>query len=311
MMLFAAIDIGSNAGRLYFANVYEHEEGNYTEKASLVRIPLRLGEDSFKSGKISEEKIGNLIKTLKAFKLLIEVYQPISYMACATAAMREAKNNTEVVERIKNETGIDLEVISGMEEARIVGASNNVSLSRDYDIAMYIDVGGGSTEISVVSKQHQIVASNSFKIGTLRMLNDNNLDKEWEDLKKWLKEIKKEYGRIYIIGSGGNINKINKLYGTKPGDIVSGKALINGYEQLKAMSIAQRIEELGIRPDRADVIVPAAHIFMTIMKWTDVDSVYVPKIGLSDGLIQILYRNHKGNLNNPQVVKLKEVKFTL
>lgn len=306
-MLFAAIDIGSNAGRLYFANVYEHEGVVIAEKASLVRIPLRLGEDAFKIGKISEERIENLLKTLKAFKLLIEVYQPISYIACATAAMREAQNNKEIVDRTKNEAGIELEVISGLEEARILSATNNIAIGSNYNISMYIDVGGGSTEISMVTKEHKIIASNSFKIGTLRMLNHNNDTLEWKTLKKWLKEFKKDFGKIYCIGSGGNINKINKLYGTKPDDIVSFVNLKNGYNQIRKLSLAKRIEDLGMRPDRADVIVPASQIFLTIMKWAKIDFIYVPKIGLSDGLIHVLYNNYLKNINKTQIVKVKNL----
>ncbi len=307
-MLFAAIDIGSNAGRLYFANVYEHNGQVIAEKASLVRIPLRLGEDAFKIGKISEERIINLLKTLKAFKLLIEVYKPVSYIACSTAALREAQNTPEIVQRAKAESGIELEVISGLEEARIVGSTNNISTGDNHNIAMYIDVGGGSTEISMVSKDHQIIASNSFKLGTLRMLNKNNNNNEWGDLKKWLKDFKKDFGKIYCIGSGGNINKINKLYGTKPDDIVTYKNIQNGYNQIRKLSIDKRIEDLGMRPDRADVIVPAAQIFLTIMKWAKVDFIYVPKIGLSDGLIHVLYNNYQINLNDTQVVRLKDLK---
>jgi exopolyphosphatase/guanosine-5'-triphosphate,3'-diphosphate pyrophosphatase len=307
-MLFAAIDIGSNAGRLYFSNVYEQDGQVIAEKASLVRIPLRLGEDAFKIGKISEERIINLIKTLKAYKLLIEVYKPVNYIACATAAMREAANSSEIVERIKTETGIELEVISGLEEARIVGATNNIATRDDFSMAMYIDVGGGSTEISMVSKDHQIIASNSFKIGTLRMLNKNTNKKEWEDLKNWLKEFKKDFGSIFCIGSGGNINKINKLYGTKPDDTVTFKDLQNGYNQIRKLPLAKRIEELGMRPDRADVIVPASQIFLTIMKWTKVEFIYVPKIGLSDGLIHMLYKNFRNNISSAQVVRLRELK---
>jgi exopolyphosphatase / guanosine-5'-triphosphate,3'-diphosphate pyrophosphatase len=306
-MLFAAIDIGSNAGRLYFANVYEHDGLIIAEKASLVRIPLRLGEDAFKINKISEERVINLLKTLKAFKLLIEVYKPVNYIACATAAMREAENSAYIVERAKTETGIELEVISGLVEARIVGTTNSIPTDDNYNLTMYIDVGGGSTEISLVSKDHQIIASNSFKIGTLRMLNKNSINKEWDDLRKWLKDFKKDFGKIYCIGSGGNINKINKIYGTKPNDIVTYISLQNGYNQIRNLPISKRIEDLGMRPDRADVIVPAAQIFLTIMKWTKIDFIYVPKIGLSDGLIHVLYKNYKNNLNNPQVVKLKDL----
>jgi len=306
-MLFAAIDIGSNAGRLYFADVYESNNSVVVEKASLVRIPLRLGEDAFATGSISEERILNLIKTLKAFKLLIEVYKPLNYIACATAAMREARNSSEIVKKILEETGIELEVITGLEEARIVGSTNNISPDQNYNVLMYIDVGGGSTEISLVSKDHQIILSDSFKLGTLRMLNKNYSKSEWDDLKKWLKDLKKDFGEIYCIGSGGNINKINKLYGTRPYDIVTFKDLQNGYNQIRKLPLSNRIKDLGMRPDRADVIVPAAQIFLTIMKWAKIDSIYVPKIGLSDGLIHILYKNYKNNLFNPQVVRFKEI----
>jgi len=287
-MLFASIDIGTNAVRLLFANVFPQNGQINAEKASLIRIPIRLGDDVFSINRISEKKVNNLLKTMSAFKLLIDVYQPLAYEACATAAMREAANSDEVVARIKKETGINIKVITGIEEADIVTASNHVMLKEQFKYKMYVDVGGGSTEISLLENR-KIIESKSFKIGTIRYLNEKIEEKEWDKMKSWLQEFKDDFGKIYLIGSGGNINKLSKMYGNKDGNMINMEELIKAYENLNKYSLKDRIEKLGLRPDRADVIVPAAIIFIKIMNWSKTDFVYVPKIGLADGLIYQIY----------------------
>ncbi len=298
-MLFASIDIGTNAVRLLFSNVYLRDEQIYAEKASIIRIPIRLGEDVFSINYISEEKIDLLLKTMRAFKLLMDVYRPLSYIACATAAMREASNSDEVVRRIKEEVGIDIKVISGKEEADIVTASNHVVLKEPFKYKMYVDVGGGSTEISLLNHQG-LVASKSFKIGTIRYLKNKIDEKEWAKMQDWLLEFKKDFGKIYLVGSGGNINKITKMYGNRDAFMIEKEELMKAYEQLSKLTLADRIEMLGLRPDRADVIVPAAIIFIKIMTWIRTEVVYVPKIGLADGLI---YKGYYEYLKNSPVEK--------
>jgi exopolyphosphatase/guanosine-5'-triphosphate,3'-diphosphate pyrophosphatase len=290
-MLFAAIDIGSNAVRLYFANVFFPKELPVVEKSSLIRVPLRLGEDVFTSGKISEERIANLIKTLKAFKMLIEVQNPLAYVACATSAMREAENGKDILKRIYIETGIDVKIIDGIEEARIISASNNFNTEQKFDLSMYVDVGGGSTEISIL-RNHEIVATTSFKIGTLRILSGADKAEEWERLKLWLMNFENNFGNIFIIGSGGSINKLGKLFGKSSDRTISLAQMQRGYRQIKSMSMKERIEEMGLRPDRADVIVPAAEIFLMIAKTIKCENIYIPRIGLSDGLVYNLYNSY-------------------
>jgi exopolyphosphatase/guanosine-5'-triphosphate,3'-diphosphate pyrophosphatase len=301
-MLFAAIDIGSNAVRLYIANVFFPKELPVVEKSSLVRVPLRLGEDVFTSGKISEERISNLIKTLKAFKILIEVYNPLGYIACATSAMREAENRNDIIKRIYFETGIDVKIIDGIEEARIICAANNVNTDRKYELSMYVDVGGGSTEISIL-RNHQIVATTSYKIGTLRILSGADKSEEWEKLKLWLLNFENNFGNIFLIGSGGSINKLGKLYGKSSDRMLNLAEMQKGYRQLKSMTMKERIEEMGLRPDRADVIVPAAEIFLVIAKIIKSKNIFIPRIGLSDGLIYNLYNSY---IQNDSVGIVKE-----
>jgi len=291
-MLFASIDIGSNAVRLLFANVYLTDNGSPTaSKATLVRIPLRLGEDVFKIGKISEERIDKLIKTIKAFKLLIEVYQPLAIEACATAAMREAANNQKIIERIKNEADLDINIIDGLEEANIIRSSNNLNFKNDYNTTMYIDVGGGSTEISIL-KNHKFITCNSFNIGTVRILNKKVEKQSWDEMKNWLSQFKTDFGRINCVGTGGNINRLTKLFGDQTNNNISFLELQFAYKQLKSVPLKERIEKMGLRPDRADVIVPAAKIFLSIMKSAGIETIIAPKVGLADGLIYRLYDNY-------------------
>ena len=296
-MLFASIDIGSNAVRLFFANVFELKGNAIAEKASLIRIPLRLGKDVFEFGYISEKKINSLIKTMHAFKLLMEVYKPLDYAAVATSAMREATNNTLIIDRIKNETGINIRIIDGLEEAEVLCATDNIDIGKKYSLTMYVDVGGGSTEISVL-KNHVLVDSGSFKLGTIRIMNDASHDEEWARMNAWFQKFGNDFGKIYLVGSGGNINKLSKLYSTQPDNSISFPNLKDGYKKLSKMTLQQRIEEMGMRPDRADVIIPAAEIFLSIMKTTQSAYIFVPRIGLSDGLIYTTYKKYKANAAN-------------
>jgi len=293
-MIFAAVDIGSNAARLLFANVFEIHNNVYVEKATLVRIPTRLGEDVYTINRISDRRADNLIKTLKAYKLLIEVYNPVDFDACATAAMREAVNGLEVLNRIKNEVGFNVRMIDGIEEANIIRRTNKIGFEQPDNLTMYIDVGGGSTDISIMDN-HEILEVKSFKIGTLRLLMDKVKDKEWERLNKLLKKYGRDFGKLNMIGSGGNINKINKLYGDSASYTLTINQLKDAYYYLKDFSLDDRINKLGLRPDRADVIVPAAEIFLFIMDIIQAKSILVPKIGLADGLVYQLYEKHRNH----------------
>ncbi|MBW6490011.1 MAG: Ppx/GppA family phosphatase [Lentimicrobium sp.] len=291
-MLFSSIDIGSNAVRLMFANVFETKAGPVTEKASLIRIPLRLGFDVFNGGNISEQRADDLVKTMLAFKLLIDVYQPVGYRAAATSAMREAGNNQEILDRVKNETGLEIGMIDGIEEANIISSLSNIFVNKNFSKTLYIDVGGGSTELSVLEGD-KFITSNSFKIGTIRLLADKVDDSEWEHMRRWLQQFRADFGKMNCIGSGGNINKITKLYGHPINNMITFDQLVFAYKQLNTMPLLHRIERMGLRPDRADVIVPAARIFVKILKWTGTGTVIAPRIGLADGLILLQYKDMK------------------
>lgn len=291
-MLFSSIDIGSNAVRLLFANVYETKSGLITDKASLIRVPLRLGLDVFYNGVISEQRTEDLVKTMRAFKLLIDVYKPIGYRVAATSAMREAANNREVLDRVKAETGLEIGMIDGLEEASIISSLNNTLENKTYSKSLYIDVGGGSTELSMMDGEH-FLTSASFKIGTIRLLAGKVPDSEWKNMKKWLTQFKADFGRMNCIGSGGNINKITKMYGQSAQNFISSEQLASAYKLLSKMPLAKRMEQLGLRPDRADVIVPAARIFVQILKWTGIETVVAPKLGLADGLVLLQFKDMK------------------
>jgi len=288
-MLESAIDIGSNAVRLLFANVFNSKSGIVSEKATLLRIPLRLGLDVFSIGKISEQKADDLVKTMRAFKLLIEVYKPEAYRVAATSAMREAGNQQEIMDRVKREAGLYINIINGIQEANIISSLSRVYVNRDFTKTLYIDVGGGSTELSVIDGDY-LIASNSFKIGTLRLLADKVEQTEWEEMRRWLRGFKSDFGRMNCIGSGGNINKLTKLYGHTSNNRIGYEQLIYANKQLSAMPLKVRIESLGLRPDRADVIVPASRIFIRILKWTGIGEVISPRLGLADGLVLTLYK---------------------
>ena len=291
-MLFSSIDIGSNAVRLLLANVFEKNGYAFADKASLIRVPIRLGMDVFNTGSISEERISSLVKTMKAFSYLLEVYQPIALTICATAAMREASNSGNIVKLIKEETNLDVKIIDGLTEARIISQYNSNTLLPDGERTMFIDVGGGSTEISII-ENHRFVASESFSIGTIRLLYDKVTEDEWTRLKTWLIKFRGTNPNMICMGSGGNINKITKLYGSYKNDFIVFKDLQRALKQMEKLTYDERINLLGLRPDRADVIVPAAQIFIFIMQWALLEKVFAPKIGLADGLVLKTYEDMK------------------
>jgi len=286
---YAAIDIGSNAMRLLVVNIIE-EAGKETQfsKSALVRVPIRLGQDAFTVGEICEENIERMIDAMKAFKLLMKVHKVEKYMACATSAMREAYNGKEVVEIIKKKSDIKIEIIDGKKEAAIIASTDLHYLLKTDQTYLYVDVGGGSTEFSLFSGG-KMVASKSFKAGTVRLLNEVVSEIVWQEIEKWIKSHTEDYEKISLIGSGGNINKIFKMSG-KPQDKTLSYIYMNSqYAFLNALTYEQRISELGLNPDRADVIVPAIRVYLNAMKWSGARNIYVPKIGLSDGIVKALY----------------------
>lgn len=291
-MKFAAIDIGSNAVRLLLSRIIENGSEPIFKKESLIRVPIRLGEDSFTQQRISEQKKNNLIKTMIGFKHLMEAYEAVDYIACATSAMREAANGKEIAELIKQKSGINLEIIDGKKEAYIINSNHiekELDVSRSY---LYIDVGGGSTELTLFSNNESIT-SRSFNIGTVRLLKDLVNRESWKEMKRWIKESTTEFHPISGIGSGGNINKIFRLSRKNEGKPLSFKNIKDIYQYLSTFTLDQRIKVLGLKPDRADVILPAAEIYLSVMKWARIKRMYVPQIGLSDGLIHILYERQR------------------
>lgn len=285
---FAAIDIGSNAIRLLLASVIDKGGSPVFKKECLIRMPIRLGDDAFVKKIISGRKSEALIKTMKAFKHLIEAYEPVSYAACGTSALREANNGEELVKRIKKECQIDLTIVEGGKEAELICLNHPQSLFKNNQPYLYVDVGGGSTELTLI-KTGQVAESISVNIGTVRLLNNLVQMSTWKHLKLWSKQLKKKYKQIELVGSGGNINKLFRMARLKTGDPLSLKKLSKLRELLAAYSLEDRIDKLELRPDRADVIIPAADIFLTVMKWTDAKKIHVPQIGLADGLVHMLY----------------------
>jgi exopolyphosphatase/guanosine-5'-triphosphate,3'-diphosphate pyrophosphatase len=286
---FAAIDIGSNAIRLLIQNVIE-EKGKKTQfrKSSLIRVPVRLGEESFTVGEISEYNEERILNTMKAFKLIMDVNGVEKYMACATSAIREANNGYEIVERIYRDSGVKIEVIDGKKEAAIIASTDLKQLIQNDRSYLYIDVGGGSTEFTLFT-DGKIKISKSFKIGTVRILNNLVGEGIWKKIELWIKENIIGLSNMTIIGSGGNINKLHKMSGRKEGEPLSYIWLNAQYHFLESMSYDNRVSELGLNPDRADVIIPASRIYLSAAKWCGAKKIYVPKIGLSDGIIKTIY----------------------
>lgn len=302
-MKLAAIDIGSNAARLLISEVTEDKKGNAElRKINLVRIPLRLGFDVFKDGIISSEKQAMMLETMKAFRHLITAYGVTSMKACATSAMRDARNSAEILQLIRQETGIQIEVISGDLEAGLV-FENHIAENLDKDHSyLYIDVGGGSTEISFFCDGEQAFRE-SYDIGTIRLLQESVKEKEWDEMKESIKKITRGHKDVVAIGSGGNINKLFSLSKTKEGKPLDLVLLKEYYTLLNSLSLEERIHHFNLKEDRADVIVPALLIYINTMRWAGAEEIYVPKVGLADGLIHHLYDEIKASKPAARAIK--------
>jgi len=297
---YAAIDIGSNAIRLLIATVIE-KEGHppLFKKTSLVRVPIRLGADVFLEEKISEKNYLRMVDAMKAFSLIMKTHNVVDYRACATSAMREARNGKDIAAKILDETGLQIHIIDGTDEAAIISSTDLKDLIEDNKVFLYVDVGGGSTEFTVYANGKNIT-SRSFKLGTVRILNDMVRESIWDEVRDWIRENTEMYSKINVIGSGGNINSIYKSSGKKIGKPLSYFFMAGYFERIKEMTYHERIFELQMNPDRADVIIPATRIYLSAMKWSKAKNIFVPKIGLADGIIKSLY--------NEKIAKEIEVK---
>jgi len=294
---YAAIDIGSNAVRLLISNIIE-QKGKPTrfKKNSLVRVPIRLGADVFLNGEISEGNKKRMLDTMTAFRLLMKSHKVVNYKACATSAMREANNGKEISKLISKQAKINIDIIDGEEEAAIIAATDLQSYIDPNKTYLYVDVGGGSTEFSVIH-HGETIASKSFKIGTVRLLNDIVKKETWIELETWIKKNTSGFEKLDLIGSGGNINKIFKISGKALGKPLTYFYLTSYYNKLQTYSYEERITELNLNQDRADVIIPATRIYLSAMKWSGAKDIYVPKIGLSDGIIKSIYYKTVSSVN--------------
>ncbi len=287
-MILAAIDIGSNAARLLITEVEKKGKETQFNRLNLIRIPLRLGFDVFDKGFIGSKKKKMLIDTIKAFKQLMKVYDVEHYLACATSAMRDAENAKEIIKEIEIETSIEIEVITGELEAEIIYENHVAEILDDGNSYLYIDVGGGSTELTLYHKS-QLVLQKSFNIGTVRLLAGKNKDEIWQELKDTLKELSIKYEKLIGIGSGGNINKLFSIMGGKNSDSLTSAGISTIYKEMQSLTVEERMIKYSIKKDRAEVILPALTIYNNILRWAGITEINVPKIGLADGLIHHLY----------------------
>jgi len=288
----AAIDIGSNAIRFQISTVLDRAPKVLFKKLEYIRFPLRLGHDVFSTGKISKESIAKFMKLMKAYKLMIELYEADDYMFCATSAMRESENGQELADRVLEELGLKINLITGKEEADLINRAISSYLS-DHTY-LHIDVGGGSTELNLYVHGKKI-KTRSFKVGSVRVLEHHDLPVMWTDMEQWIKSnVKKTYGRLTAVGTGGNISKIFELAGKKPGKTISLKMVRDVKKKIEGLTMDQRIYELQMNPDRADVIIPASDIYLKVMEWSRAQSILVPEVGLKDGmLLYLLEKNQK------------------
>lgn len=290
---YAAIDIGSNAIRLLIATVLE-KDGYETQfkKTSLVRVPIRLGADVFLEENISHDNYLRMVDAMHAFRLLMKNHKVVAYRACATSAMREAKNGNEIAKKLLDETEININIIDGNDEAAIIASTDLKDLISDNKVFLYVDVGGGSTEFTVFANGKTVV-SKSFQLGTVRIINDMVRESIWDEVRDWIKEHTSQYAKVDCIGSGGNINSIYRYSGKKVGKPLSYFYMTSFFEKVKSYTYHERIFELQMNPDRADVIIPATRIYLSAMKWAKAKNMFVPKIGLADGIVKSLYNEKK------------------
>jgi exopolyphosphatase/guanosine-5'-triphosphate,3'-diphosphate pyrophosphatase len=283
---YAAIDIGSNAMRLLINNVIEIDGEKHYKKVDIIRVPIRLGSEAFIKKEISEPTINKFLSAMRAYANLMNAHEVEKYRACATSALRDAKNGADIIDLVKKETGINIEIISGKEEAEIIYSTHKEKLLDDHGSFLFVDVGGGSVEITLF-ENGTTKDSKSFDIGTLRILNKIIDDRIWEEVKNWVETITSNK-KVYLIGSGGNINKVFKLSIKPKNEALSLDYLERYLEGLKNYSFEERVIKLDLNIDRADVIIPALIIFTSIMNWSKATQIYVPKIGLADGLIKMM-----------------------
>jgi len=289
---FAAIDIGSNAIRLQVTRLLlQPNKGTSFKKLEYVRFPLRLGQDVFENGCISAAKEAQFLKLMKAFELLIDLYEVEEYYGCATSAMREAENGPAVIQATKAQTGLDIDIISGQKEAALINSA--IYQFIDPEPFIHIDVGGGSTELSLFFEKQKRL-TRSFPIGSVRKLNGHVTDEHWQEMQSWIAQfIAPHYPDITAIATGGNINKIFSLAHKKEGKTLSIRKVQEVRDSLANMSMHALLNELELNPDRADVIVPAADIYLAVMNWAGAKKVLVPNVGLKDGIMQQLYQKHR------------------
>ena len=289
-MKLAAIDIGSNAIRFQVSTVLDNAPSLVFKKLEYIRFPLRLGHDVFSTGRISDKSVGKFKKLMKAFRLLIELYEVSDYMFCATSAIRESENGAELVSEVFNELGVTIHIIDGNREAELINRAISSYLTQK--TYLHIDVGGGSTELNLYVKGNKI-KTRSFKIGSVRVLEHNDSPVMWEDMEHWVKaNVKKEYGKVTAVGTGGNISKIFELAKRRPGGTISIKRVRDILAMIKEHSLDDRIYKLQMNPDRADVIIPATDIYLKVMEWARAQSILVPEVGLKDGVMLYLYEQH-------------------
>jgi len=295
-MKLAAVDIGSNAIRFQVSTVLDNSPTVIFKKLEYIRFPLRLGHDVFTTGRISDKSVGKFRKLMKAFRLLIELYEVNDYMFCATSAMRESENGTDVVRDVLEELGITIHIIDGNREAELINrAISSYLTDKSY---LHIDVGGGSTELNLYVGGHKL-KTRSFKIGSVRVLEHHDSPVMWEDMEHWVREnIKKEFGRVTAVGTGGNISKIFELAKMRPGKTISIKKVRDTLSMIKSHSLEERVYKLQMNPDRADVIVPAIDIYIKVMEWARAINILVPEVGLKDGVMLYLYEQ---SLRQPQL----------
>ena len=287
-MKFGAIDIGTNAGRLLIGQIINGENGPYLNKISYTRVPLQLGKDVFEHKIITDKKKKKLLQSIKVFKILIDIHEIDQISAVATSAMREAENSSSIIEKIKRKTGIDLKIISGKEEAKTILKAFELLEFNKQEPFIVIDVGGGSTEINIYEDGNN-KSSKSFKIGTLRLLNKKVKQSHWKELEHWMDDNISSSHSYKIFGTGGNINKIHKILEGKKMQAINKKQIIQLRDVLLPIDNYKKMHDFGIKPDRIDIIIPAMDIFLYILNKLDADSIIVPKIGLSDGLIYNMY----------------------